>query len=360
LRTARRGGSRRWAVLRDVPWLKPAVRFWLLLWGAVGAYDLLVAQFLPDRWTQTLPRVRELYGMASVEVWILSLVVVLLVLLLAAVIDHLIRHVPAQADVQPERRASANSPAEVTPSVTQPLDEARVSLREQSPDELVARINSLNPLERDLLVKQTYVGRRVRWSGTVLSVEAFTSLSVEAFTSGLLGGFTVTLGNRGVAFARLEFSRKQRPLVESIQEGDLISYEATIARVDSMNVYLADVTVTPPADRSVVDVTPQGLTQMFRDRTHVQATSRAADVIDKWMKVSGPLGDVRVSSPSRAQVTFAHERGDFTTVYMYFRGRKWVNRVSLLKVGDTITVLGRISEIQAYDVHLDNCELVEL
>jgi hypothetical protein len=229
-------------------------------------------------------------------------------------------------------------------------EEPKVYLQEKSPNEVVARINSLNPLERDLVAKQTYIGRWVRWSGTILSVEPFRLLES--------GGYTVTIGEGSFVFARLGFLPTERHLVEPLQEGDLINYEAKITHVLGSNIYLTTVTVTQPEERTFADTRPEDLTRVFEEHTEIQARARVADAIGKWMKVSGPLGNVG-DFTSFAQVTFAHRPSPHPIVYMYFRKKKSFDRVSVLNRGNHITVVGRITEVKYGEVHLDNCEVMD-
>jgi hypothetical protein len=202
-----------------------------------------------------------------------------------------------------------------------------------------------------MVAKQTYVGRWVRWSDTLLSIEPFRFLE--------RGGYTVTVGAGSSVFARLEFLPTERHLVEPLQEGDLISYEAKITHVLGNNVYLTDVTLTRTEERSFVDVTPEDLRRVFEEYTEIQARTRVADVIGKWVKVSGPLGNVG-DFTSFSQVTFAHRPSPSAIVYMYFRKKKWFDRLSVLNRGDNITVVGRIREVRGGELHLDNCELIDL
>jgi hypothetical protein len=136
-------------------------------------------------------------------------------------------------------------------------DEPKVYLQEQSPDEVAARINSLNSLEREPVANQAYIGRWVRWSGTILDIR-----SPSSFLKG--GAFTVTVvaHTSGPAYAQLKFLSTERHLVKSLQEGDLISYEAKIIRVFNAHVFLTHVTFTQP-ERSVV-----GRRQGFESKTH--------------------------------------------------------------------------------------------
>ena len=159
-------------------------------------------------------------------------------------------------------------------------------------------------------------------------------------------------------FARLEFLLTERHLVEPLQEGDLISYEAKITHVLGNNLYFTDVTVTQPEERTFVDSRPEDLTRVFEEHTEIQARTRVANAIGKWMKVSGPLGNVS-DFTSFSQVTFAHRPFPHPTVYMYFRKKRWFDRVSVLNRGNDITVVGRIREVRYGELHLDNCELMD-
>jgi hypothetical protein len=109
--------------------------------------------------------------------------------------------------------------------------------------------------------------------------------------------------------------------------------------------------------RTIVNVTPEYLAGLFDDHTSIQAQKLADTYIGKWMRVSGPLNNVS-SFTSSSQVTFAPTGG--VSTYMLFRNRAYVeNRLSVLKRGDQITVLGRIDSIERHGVKLDNCELAE-
>jgi len=115
---------------------------------------------------------------------------------------------------------------------------------------------------------------------------------------------------------------------------------------------------TQPKKRTVVDVTPEYLVGFFHDHTSIQAQKLADAFIGKWMKVSGPIGNVGAFT-TFSQVTFSNRRQIDGIVYMFFRNREYVeDRLSVLKKGDKITVLGQIDRID-YDVQLDNCELVD-
>lgn len=112
-------------------------------------------------------------------------------------------------------------------------------------------------------------------------------------------------------------------------------------------------------------ITPEYLLGFFhQEQTAVQATNATKDYVGKWVKVAGPVGNVLAGGELFAQVTFARPQQpslprdwwvEHIKVYMYFRG-PWRVRAKLLKKGDNIAVIGQITEIQSFDLHLDNCE----
>jgi hypothetical protein len=45
--------------------------------------------------------------------------------------------------------------------------------------------------------------------------------------------------------------------------------------------------------------------------------------------------------------------------YMFFRRRRWIDRLSVMMRGAEIKVLGQIREVSSHQIKLDNCELEE-
>ena len=113
-------------------------------------------------------------------------------------------------------------------------------------------------------------------------------------------------------------------------------------------------------ERVEVDVTPEYLTGFFKDHMDVQAQKLAAPFIGKWMTVSGPLGNVGAWRGTYSQVTFNRPGVDVPAIYMIFRDEAQVDRLSVLKHGDRMTVCGRIDELDCVRVQLDPCELIEV
>jgi hypothetical protein len=119
-----------------------------------------------------------------------------------------------------------------------------------------------------------------------------------------------------------------------------------------------------PEERSFVDITPAELVGLFADHTSQQGAKLIEPYLGKWLRVTGPLGDVLSNRGFRSQVTF--EKGSVfdegyepVTVYMYFERERWDDRLAVLRPGSSITVAGRIREVDRVHVHLEDCELVE-
>jgi hypothetical protein len=101
---------------------------------------------------------------------------------------------------------------------------------------------------------------------------------------------------------------------------------------------------------------------LFKDRTDLQAKPLTAPFIGKWMRLSGPLGNVLSNRPDISQVTFTRKSifdPDYEPfiVYMYFDRERWDGRLEVIPPGTNITVVGRLAEFDRVDVHLKHCEL---
>jgi hypothetical protein len=114
-----------------------------------------------------------------------------------------------------------------------------------------------------------------------------------------------------------------------------------------------------PAPRIFVDRTPEDLTAHFKGVTTIQGEDRLARYIGKWLKVSGPLGDVAVIAPGIVRALFA-DRSLFTynVVNMLFRHQQSNDRLVVMSPGDPITVVGEITSVDVQNVRLENCELI--
>ncbi len=107
-------------------------------------------------------------------------------------------------------------------------------------------------------------------------------------------------------------------------------------------------------------ITPEYLVSAFKEHTHVQARKMIEPFIGKRIRVSGQLAEVLSSTPEFAQVTFSRQvplGEEYVTIYMYFHTRARIDRLAILRRGDSITVSGRIKEVSAVQIDLDDCDL---
>lgn len=119
-----------------------------------------------------------------------------------------------------------------------------------------------------------------------------------------------------------------------------------------------ETTPSPPAagplvaGRMIVTVQPQYLADFFKQHLDVQAKKLVEAYIGKWIRVSGPLGNVYSN-----QVTFKSATYGDTTVFMY-PAEGFIEQCSVLVRGQHIEVMGRIKDVNRIELHLEECELV--
>jgi hypothetical protein len=119
-----------------------------------------------------------------------------------------------------------------------------------------------------------------------------------------------------------------------------------------------DDVVRAKTDRVMVNATPAYLTGLYKGYTKIQADKLAESFVGKWMKLSGPLNDVTNSSGDYVVYLENHLFPSGSAVAMRF-DKSWKDRLSVLKVGDTIGVLGQIKDIDRVIVFLEKCELLD-
>jgi hypothetical protein len=163
-------------------------------------------------------------------------------------------------------------------------------------------------------------------------------------------------------------SKKQTPAAANsdFPSSDLPKAFVQIQDPSPAPAKLDDGSAPPPViqveDRTFVreNITPEYLVGLFEGHTSIQAKRLVEPFIGNWMMISGRLGEVLSTDPDGAQVTFSERRlSELAAVLMYFQGKKWVDRLSILKREDSIAVVGQITQINSVWVQLDNCELAD-
>jgi len=120
--------------------------------------------------------------------------------------------------------------------------------------------------------------------------------------------------------------------------------------------------VVADGERIMLDLKPLDLTEPYKSHTSAQAQRLAEVYVGKWLELFGHLGDAMpfpTVSGGFMQVTFqdAWELYGVAFIYMKF-SEQWSDRLSVLKRGTAITVLGKVQDIGLAELHLDDCELV--
>jgi hypothetical protein len=112
-------------------------------------------------------------------------------------------------------------------------DDHRAFISERSASEILRRIRGVKPLQRDAL-RQTYVGKWVRWKGTIIYIAFEEAQKV----------FLVQLNENEAddedsdATIFLEFSPNERHILEPLDEGDRVRFEGKIKWLHDYHVTL--------------------------------------------------------------------------------------------------------------------------
>jgi hypothetical protein len=105
--------------------------------------------------------------------------------------------------------------------------------------------------------------------------------------------------------------------------------------------------------------TVEQLTGEFQNATWLQGAERVKGDLGKWMRISGPLGNV-VPMGTGLTVTFADRTiFSYNVVRMHFEHKASLERLRLRNQNDPLTVVGRIESVDVQTVSLDRCELEE-
>lgn len=122
--------------------------------------------------------------------------------------------------------------------------------------------------------------------------------------------------------------------------------------------------ISPKESKSFVNVNnriflnakPLELMQIYRKYPTIQADRLAEMYIGKWIQASGNLFDASREYANKFSVTlFDH----FSTesIFLDFEDKDSIERISVIPRGQHIEVVGKVREIRAYNLMLDECEL---
>jgi large-conductance mechanosensitive channel len=110
--------------------------------------------------------------------------------------------------------------------------------------------------------------------------------------------------------------------------------------------------------RIVVTVAPEYLWDQFQERTHSQAQKLMEVYRGKWLRVAGDLDDFR---SNMASIRYRDPRNPDSLsrgIMMFFRDKPTLAMLDGFPRGMRIEVMGKITQIEAFTITLDRCELL--
>jgi hypothetical protein len=116
----------------------------------------------------------------------------------------------------------------------------------------------------------------------------------------------------------------------------------------------------PRAAHEFSDVNASYIMKIYKEHSEIQAQKLVQPYIGKWLRVTGPLGNVgEWHDYQGGSFVYLQQRPDAEPVLMRFSDRKVVEgRLAGLPIGADITAIGRIdSVVLGNDIMLEDCEL---
>ena len=105
-----------------------------------------------------------------------------------------------------------------------------------------------------------------------------------------------------------------------------------------------------------IDVTPETLAGYFRTHTTVQARALVRPYLGQTLRVTGPISDVRLIGGYRS---VSLKDAGIGSVHVFARfGHRWTEELKRLQLGQEITITGKIHEVEAYTLSLEDCQIV--
>jgi hypothetical protein len=117
----------------------------------------------------------------------------------------------------------------------------------------------------------------------------------------------------------------------------------------------------PKAEKRIFvgpDITPQFLFSLLSGHTEVQAERLLDIYVGKWIKLSGDVNHVGKFEYGSSTVMFSSQPSKGVPVVAMEFSEAWTGRLSVLRLGNNINVIGRIKSVNAMRVKLEDCELV--
>jgi hypothetical protein len=194
-----------------------------------------------------------------------------------------------------------------------------------------------------------WLSRNEFWSNKVHSIAAWLQTEYGRLAVIVLAGVVIWLDHRTVLKKQHGTGNRQ---MAGVSGHDLLP--STLPAQVSLPLAKNE-------QRKFVDVTPEYLIGLFKgNHTTIQSAKLAEAFMGKWIKVSGPTGDVMGDTATLRQLTFSdHSIYKGGQLFMMFYDRKWFDHLSTLKPGDRVTVIGKVGRVNSIELQLNDCEIVD-
>jgi hypothetical protein len=107
------------------------------------------------------------------------------------------------------------------------------------------------------------------------------------------------------------------------------------------------------------DVTPRFLSKLTEGQTTLQANRTVGAYIGKWMAVTGIVSNIMPGLPVDTNMIVTLDRASLggTPVVLTF-GKEWFDHLSVLRLGNGISAIGKINSIESTIMFLHECEII--
>ena len=107
-------------------------------------------------------------------------------------------------------------------------------------------------------------------------------------------------------------------------------------------------------------VKPEDLRQIYRVSTSIQADRQAIIYLGKWMEVEGKVHSVYGHTQNRVRLRLLDRDSDaigLCGLWLTFCGDRDI--LETLKIGDSVTAIGKLDSLSEFDLNLEECELIK-
>jgi hypothetical protein len=118
-------------------------------------------------------------------------------------------------------------------------------------------------------------------------------------------------------------------------------YSDQIIRSSSL-ANAADKPETQGEERISANITPENLRTFYRDRTQIEGDRLVEPYINKWITIEDRVTNINLRIFPIGYEILCTDQIIYTILYF---DNKWKDRIELLRVGDVITVYGKITSV---------------